>query len=74
MNLSLIAIMLGLLEMSVSACITTYQLLPNRVFCKTVKGRFDAEGLVRAVKDTVEQQGLSVDALLKDRHAAKCKV
>ena len=82
-KLSLIAIMLGRLRMSVADCITAYLSLSDRVFRKTrhrvtvkgqVQGRFDAEELARAVKEVVKQQGLQDDALLKDESAAACKV
>jgi hypothetical protein len=83
LELSLIAIMLGRLKMSVADCITAYLSLSNRVFRKTrhrvavkgqVQGRFDAEELAQAVKEVVVQQGLQADALLKDRPEAACKV
>ena len=75
--------MLGRLRMSVVDCIAAYLSLSNRVFCKTrhrvtvrgkVQGRFDAEELVRGVKEVVKQQGLREDALLKDALKAGCKV
>jgi hypothetical protein len=75
--------MLGRLKMSVAACIAAYLSLSDRVFRKTrhrvtvkgrVQGRFDAEELVRAVKEVVKQQGLQEDALLKDVPDAGCKV
>ena len=83
MNISLIAVMLGRLRMSVADCITAYLSLSDRVFRKTrhrvtvkgqVQGRFDAEELVRAVKEVVKQQGLQDDALLQDVPEAGCKV
>lgn len=75
--------MLGRLRMSVGDCIAAYLSLSDRVFRKTrhrvtvkgqVQGRFDAEELVRAVKELVRQQGLQDDALLKDTPEAGCKV
>jgi hypothetical protein len=75
--------MLGRLRMSVADCITAYLSLSDRVFRKTrhrvtvkgqVQGRFDAEELVRAVREVVAKQGLQEDALLKDESAATCKV
>ena len=83
MNLSLIAIMLGRLKMSVTDCITAYLSLSDRVFRKTrhrvtvkgqIQGRFDAEELARTVKEVVKQQGLQEDALLKDESTTICKV
>jgi hypothetical protein len=83
LNLRLIAIMLGRLKMSVADCITAYLSLSDCVFCKTrhrvtikgqVQGRFDAEELVRAIKEVVKQQGLQENALLKDTPEAGCKV
>jgi hypothetical protein len=64
LNLSLIAIMLGRLRMSVADCITAYLSLSERVFRKTrhrvtvkgqVQGRFNAEQLAQAVKEVVKQ-------------------
>jgi hypothetical protein len=75
--------MLGRLKMSVTDCITAYLSLSDRVFCKTrhrvtvkgkVQGRFDSEGLARAVMEVVKQQGLPEDALLQDASDAGCKV
>jgi hypothetical protein len=78
----LIAVMLGLLKMSVAECITAYLSLSDRVFRKTrhwvtikgrVQGRFDSEELARAVKEVVKQRGLQEDALLKDVPDARFK-
>jgi hypothetical protein len=75
--------MLGRLRMSVGDCIAAYLSLSDRVFRKIrhrvtvkgqVQGRFDAEELVRAVKELVRLQGLQDDALLKDTPEAGCKV
>jgi hypothetical protein len=83
LELSLIAIMLGRLKMSVADCITAYLSLSDRVFRKTrhqvavkgqVQGRFDAEELAQAVMEVVVQQGLQADALLRDRPEVACKV
>ncbi|KAH7372236.1 hypothetical protein BKA66DRAFT_423213 [Pyrenochaeta sp. MPI-SDFR-AT-0127] len=79
----LIAVMLGRLRMSVDDCITEYLRLSDRVFRRTrhrvtvkgkVQGRFDSEELERAVKEVVQKQGLSEDALLKDASESGCKV
>jgi hypothetical protein len=75
--------MLGRLKMSVGDCIAAYLSLSDRVFRKTrhrvtvkgqVQGRFDADELLRAVKEVVKHQGLLEDALLKDESANACKV
>lgn len=75
--------MLGRLRMSVADCITAYLSLSDRVFRKTrhrvtvkgqVQGRFDAEELVRAVREVIAKQSLQEDALLKDESATACKV
>ena len=75
--------MLGRLRMSVADCITAYLSLSDRVFRKTqhrvtakgqVQGRFDADELMRAIKQVVKEQGLPEDALLKDAPEAACKV
>ncbi|KAF1850391.1 uncharacterized protein K460DRAFT_382125 [Cucurbitaria berberidis CBS 394.84] len=79
----LIAIMLGRLRMSVADSIAAYLTLSDRVFRKTrhrvtvrgkVQGRFDSEELARAVREVVQQQGLSEDTLLKDAPEAGCRV
>ncbi|KAF2874191.1 hypothetical protein BDV95DRAFT_616739 [Massariosphaeria phaeospora] len=79
----LIAVMLGRLRMSVADCITAYLSLSDRVFRKTqhrvtvrgkVQGRFNAEELMRAVKEVVKQQGLPEAVLLKDVPEAGCRV
>lgn len=80
---SLVAIMLGRLQMTVDECIDAYISLSDRVFQKRrhrvtikghVQGRFDSEELEKAIKEIVAQQGLEQDALLKDSPDAKCKV
>lgn len=75
--------MLGRLRMSIADSINAYLSLSERVFRKAqhrvtfngnIQGRFDAEELVRAVKDVVKAQGLQEDALLKDGSESACKV
>jgi hypothetical protein len=75
--------MLGRLRMSVAECIVVYLSLSARVFRKTrhrvtargkMRGRFDSEELVRAIKEVVVQQDLQADELLKDTNGAACKV
>ena len=79
---SLIAIMLGRLQMTVDNCIDAYVSLSNRVFhkprhCIAIKGNDQAnvksEELERAIKEMVVKQGLEEGALFKDIEA-KCKV
>lgn len=80
---SLIAIMLGRLQMTIDDCIDAYISLSDRVFQKrrhrvtikgNVQGRFDSDELERAIKEIVVRQGLEEDALLKNSPDAKCKV
>jgi len=80
---SLIAIMLGRLQMTIDECIDAYIVLSDRVFQKrrhrvtikgNVQGRFDSDELERAIKEIVVRQGLAENALLKDSSNAKCKV
>jgi hypothetical protein len=80
---SLIAIMLGRLQMTVDECIDAYISLSDRIFQKrrhrvtikgNIQGRFDSDELERAIKEIVVRQGLEEDALLKDSPDAKCKV
>ncbi|KAF4632557.1 hypothetical protein G7Y89_g5568 [Cudoniella acicularis] len=79
----LIAIMLGRLKMSIIDCINAYLSFSDRVFQRkrnsltvdgNIKGRFDSEGLTRAVKELLIAQGLQEDALLKDVSEDLCKV
>ncbi|PMD65959.1 FabD/lysophospholipase-like protein [Hyaloscypha bicolor E] len=79
----LVAIMLGRLKMSIDDCIDAYLSLSDQVFEKkrhrvtvkgNIQGRFDSEELARAVKEVVTEQGLQVDALLKDVSDDPCKV
>jgi hypothetical protein len=80
---SLIAIMLGRLQMTIDECIDAYILLSDRVFQKrrhrvtirgNVQGRFDSDELERAIKEIVVKKKLPENALLKDSPNAKCKV
>ena len=80
---SLIAIMLGRLQMSIDECIDAYISLSDRVFQKrrhrvtikgNVQGRFDSDELERGIKEIVVRQRLPESALLKDSPNAKCKV
>jgi hypothetical protein len=75
--------MLGRLKMSIDDCIDAYLSLSDRVFEKKahrvtikgkVQGRFDSKELERVVKETIAEQGLQVDTLLKDAPEAACKV
>lgn len=81
--MSLIAIMLGRLQMSIDECIDAYLKLSGKVFRKTkskvtvrgmIQGRFDSDELRRAVEEIIESKGLPADALLKDAPDAACKV
>ena len=75
--------MLGRLKMSIADSIMAYTSLSDNIFRKTnhrvtvkgkVRGRFDSEGLARAVKELVKENGLPEDALLKDGPESTCKV
>jgi len=80
---SLIAIMLGRLQMTVDECITAYTSLSDRVFRKQrhrlklngqMQGRFDSLELERAIKQIVAQQGFREDLELMDSPDAPCKM
>ena len=80
---SLIAIMLGRLQMSIDECIDAYISLSDRVFRKrrhrvtikgNVQGRLDSDELERGIKEVVVRQRLPENALLKDSPNANCKV
>ena len=67
--------MLGRLKMSVDECINAYLSLSDKVFQKKghrmtpegkIRGRFDSEELVRAVKKIVVERGQEQDALLRE--------
>ncbi|RYP68522.1 hypothetical protein DL771_006599 [Monosporascus sp. 5C6A] len=78
----LIAIMLGSLGMTVDECIEAYTSLSDKVFEKKshrvnikgkIQGRFDTAELERAIKQILQDRGLSEEALLKDADGP-CKV
>jgi patatin-like phospholipase/acyl hydrolase len=80
---SLIAIMLGCLQMTVDDCIDAYTLLSDKVFEKksyrvTVKGKlqgkFDTAELEQAVKQILVDYSFDKDILLKDSPDIYCKV
>ena len=80
---SLIAIMLGRLQMTTDECIDAYVSLSDQVFQKQrhrvtvkghVQGRFDSNELEKAIREIVVEKGLEEDALLQDSRDAKCKV
>jgi len=79
--LSLIAIMLGRLQMTGDDCIDAYASPSNRVFhkrrhCVTIKdddqAKVKSEELECVIKEIVVKQGLEEDVLFKDIDA-KCK-
>ena len=82
--LSLIAIMLGRLGMSVDECSKAYAQISDRVFQKKhhrlknvrgeLQGRFDSNALQEAVKDILRSRDLPEDTLLQDKDDAPCKV
>ena len=80
---SLMAIMLGRLEMTIDECISAYATLSDRIFQKQrhrvkingqMQGRFDTAELERSVKEIIVQKGLQEDALLKRLDNTCCKV
>lgn len=81
---SLIAIMLGRLEMSVDECIKTYTELSKDVFHKTrripigfkgdLKERYDSEALEQAVKKVLRNRGVDEDTQLKNPQGTKVSV
>ena len=82
--ISLIAIMLGRLRMSVEECICAYIELSSRVFQKKhvipvtirgkVKARYSSKELQRAIENVVTARHLDKDTLLKDTSPQACKV
>lgn len=87
---SLIAIMLGRLEMDIDECIDKYIELSSKVFRRdrllpihlglrgksgTVAARFDSQALEESVKTILQEKGLDRDALLKSSGPGElCKV
>ena len=80
---SIIAIMLGRLEMDVDECIETYTDMFGRIFGKKglpvdwrgrLKGRFDSIVLEECIQDILKRRGLSIDELLEHPQHARCKV
>lgn len=88
-NLSLLAIMLGRLRMSLDECETAYLSLSQEIFTPTrsatnipgkvydflqANGKFDSEPLERSIKSILRAQDKSEDELLKDDDPDACKV
>ena len=80
---SLIAIMLGRLEMDVQPCIDAYSELSRRIFSKKslpvdwrghVNGRYKASELEDAIKKIVKDSGSPEDAPLSDGKGRGCRV
>ena len=81
--ISLIAIMLGRLEMDVQPCIDAYSELSRRIFSKKglpvdwrghVNGRYKASELEDAIKMIVKGSGSPEDAPLNDGKGRSCRV
>ncbi len=81
---SLIAIMLGRLEMNVDDCITAYVDLAENVFCQKksrlpfslkgkVKAQFDSSKLEKAIQDTIKKASISETAFFNDGTERGCK-
>lgn len=77
---SIIAIMLGRLEMSVDECISTYTRMFQTVFGKKglpvnmrgrVKGRFDSTVLEECIVDILKERGLPKDEPLNNEKGCK---
>lgn len=80
---SLIAIMLGRLQMDIDECIDAYSELSRTIFSKrglpldkwgNIKGRYKASELGNAVKTIIRHSGTSEDAPLDDGNARGCRV
>jgi hypothetical protein len=82
---SLIAIMLGRLEMTVEACIAAYEDLMRTVFegkssrlplgwSGRTKARFDSAKLRKAVEKVISDNGGSSEDLLNDGRDRGCRV
>ena len=80
---SLMATMLGRLEMDINECISAYTTLSDQIFQKQrhrfkisgqIQGRFDAAELEHSVKEVIIHKGLQEDALLKRTDNACCKL
>jgi hypothetical protein len=79
-QISIIAIMLGRLEMSVDECITTYTSMFATVFGNKglpvnilgrVKGRFDSVVLEDCIVNILKERGLPKDELLNNDKGCK---
>ena len=82
-NFSLIAIMLGRLQMDIQPCIDAYSELSRRIFCNRglpvdwrgkVTGRYKASELEDAVRTIIKNSGSSEDAPLNDGKDRGCRV
>jgi hypothetical protein len=80
---SLLAIMLGRLQMNIDDCTNAYISLSDKIFQKRryrvnvkgqVQGRFNSDELKRAVKEIVVKQDLDENTLLKDFPDTKYKM
>lgn len=80
---SLIAIMLGRLEMTVDECIEAYGSAMGGVFRKTsrgislkgkVQGRFDTRELEKKIKEFIKSKGCEDQTLYTEDGSTKCKV
>lgn len=82
---SLIAIMLGRLEMDVDECIDAYRELMECVFSEkarnvcvdfaaNVRAQYDSQKLKSAIEHVVHRAGLSPNDLLNDGKARRCRV
>lgn len=79
---SIIAIMLGRLEMDIDSCITAYTDMFKTIFGKKglpvnawgkIKGRFDSIVLEECIRKILEDNGLSITEPFNDRRE-RCKV
>lgn len=80
---SLIAIMLGRLEMSIDDCIDRYLEIMDRVFRKIrhrinvkgkFQGRYDTEELKHCIKDIIADQGINSNERFRVEGYDRCKV
>jgi len=82
---SLIAIMLGRLEMTVQACIDAFIIMMDIIFEKRhnlpfnwtngrIQARYDSEALESCIKSVIREAGFSSDDQMKGCKKSACKV
>jgi len=76
--MSLMAIMIGRLEMNIDECIAVYGDLVTAIFDRinlqdNGQLQFNMEGLQTIIQNLIEKSGASRDALLNDGWERRCK-